>query len=282
MKMLDQILEATFELPSFPLVLEKSLRLIEDPKSTAKQIVELIQLDQAITVSVLKLCNSAFFGLRRPVSNLRDALVMVGFNPLMEVILSQQSGRILNKPCEGYELEQRDLWRHSVSCALLSQIIARRLNSPDSSSHFTAALLHDLGKLILGQFVSGYFRQIRDLIQGEQISFTEAERAVLGIDHAELGARIAEKWDFPPSIVAAIRYHHNPSQAASEKEIVELISLCDLVAMLTGIGGGADGLLYHGVPGVMRRHRLKHKDIELFIVELSNRFQTMESALQGH
>ncbi len=280
MNLVRQILQETEQLPPFPMILQKVIALVEDPRSSVTNLVEVIQFDPSITANVLKLCNSALFGLRRQVSSLKEAIVMVGFELLMETILSHESIRFLKKPCKGYELGQTDLWKHSVACALLSKIISKRLNQNMTLTHFTAALLHDIGKIILGQYVQNYFDQIKDIANERRLSFSEAEKEVLGMDHAELGGRVAEQWEFPKPIVFAIRYHHSPAQAPEDGEMVELISLCDVVGMITGIGGGADGLAYHGVDEVMRRHHLKEKDVESFIVQLGDQFQKVEATLQ--
>ncbi len=279
MNLVDHILQSTDKLPPFPMVIQRAVQLIEDPRSSAQDLVDVLQFDPSITANVLKLCNSAYFGLRREVSSLREALVMVGFDQLMEIILSQESARFLQDPCKGYDLGQADLWKHSVACALLSRIISKRLNRKASLTLFTAALLHDMGKMMLGHSVQDYFGQIRNLTGEGKLSFTEAEKEILGIDHAELGGKVAEKWKFPKSIISAVRHHHTPSQVSEEREIVELIYLCDVVAMITGIGGGADGLTYHGDGEVMKRHHLGEKDIEQFIVKLEDRFQLVDETL---
>jgi len=107
----------------------------------------------------------------------------------------------------------------------------------------------------------------------------EAEREVLGIDHAELGGRITEQWKFPQVIVSAVRYHHTPFLAPEDHEAVQLIYMCDTVALMTGIGGGADGLSYHAYGEVMKQYGLKEKDIERFMIQLDDRFHLVEEIL---
>lgn len=279
MNLVDTILQSITELPPFPAVIEKALQLIDDPKSSAQNVVDVIQYDQSITVDVLRLCNSSYLGLRKTVHSLREALVMIGFNQLLEIIMSKESSHYFRKPCKGYDLEDGELWRHSVACALLSRIISGRLNQEATPALFTAALLHDVGKMILSNFVEDYFEEIRDLTQKKQISFIEAEKEVLGIDHAELGGKIAEQWQFPNTIVSAIRYHHTPSLTVEDHKVVQLVYLCDMVALITGIGGGADGLSYHAYGEVMKQYHLKEKDIERFIIHLNDQFHLVEGVL---
>ena len=279
MSLAETILESVTQLPPFPAVVQRALQLVDDPKSSAQDVVDVVQYDQSITVNVLKLCNSASVGLRRKVHSLRDALVLIGFNRLLEIILSQESTRLLHRPCKGYDLEGGELWRHSVACALLSDIISERLGREATPAHFTAALLHDVGKMILSSFVEDYFEEIKRLTEGKTISFVEAEKRVLGIDHAELGGRITEHWEFPKAIVSAVRFHHTPFLTPEDHEAVHLIYLCDVVALITGIGGGADGLSYHAYGEVMKQSNLREKDVERFIVQLDDRFRRVEEML---
>jgi putative nucleotidyltransferase with HDIG domain len=279
MNLVDSILGSAAELPPFPAVIQRVLLLMDNPKSSAREVVEVIQYDQAITANVLRVCNSAYFSLRRPVHSLREALVRIGFNQLLEIVLNRGSAHLLAGVCPGYDLKDGELWRHSVTCALLSQIISKRLGQEPTPTHFTAALLHDIGKVILSRFVADHFGEIRRLVQEGGRSFIAAEKEVLGIDHAELGGKISEQWQFPKMIGSAIRYHHDPLRIGEDSEMLQLIYLCDLVSMLTGIGGGADGLSYHGHKEVMKSHHLSGQDIEQFIDQLEGRLKQVENVL---
>jgi putative nucleotidyltransferase with HDIG domain len=259
--MVEQIIQASNKLPPFSMVIQKALQLIEDPKSSAQQIVEVIQYDQSITFEVLKVCNSAYFGLKRKVRSLKEALIMIGFDQLLQIVLSQESSKIFFKDCSGYDLQHGDLWRHSVSCALLSKIICNHVHEIRKNVIFTAALLHDIGKMVLHRYVRNYFAEIKLLTEQKALPFPEAEKAILGIDHAELGGMIMEKWSLPEEIIFAVRYHHTPLSTPSYSQVVDLVYLSDLIAMMTGIGGGADALNYHGYEQVIKRHALKEDDL---------------------
>ncbi len=280
MNLEESILQSVQKLPPFPAVIQRVLQLIHDPRSTTQEVVEVIQYDQSITVEVLKLCNSAYFGLRRNVHSLREALVMIGFDQLLEMILCRESSRFFYHPCKGYDLEYGALWRHSIVSALLSGIISKRLGQEMSPTHFTAALIHDIGKVVLSEFVEDYFGEIKQVMEKKGLAFIEAEKEVLGIDHAELGGRIVEKWNFPKVIASCVRFHHYPCSTREDQEMVRLTYLCDMVAMTTGIGGGADGLSYHAYEEVMRQYQLREKDIEYFIVQMEDQFQTVEKMLR--
>jgi len=282
MSLADIICQSATQLPPFPVVIQRALQLVDDPRVSAQDVVDVIQYDPSITANILKLCNSSYFGLRRTVHSLTDAVVLIGFQQLLEIVLSQASLQFFSTACKGYDLADGDLWRHSVACALLTRIISKRLGRGATATHFTAALLHDIGKILLSQYVNEYFGDIKKVMQRKPLSFLEAEKEVLGIDHAEIGSQIVEQWSFPKVIVSAVRYHHIPFITPEDHEFIQLIYLCDVVTMITGIGGGADGLSYHASGEVMRQFGLKEKDVERFMILLEEEFQRVREILDLH
>ncbi len=279
MKIIESILQSATRLPPFPAVIQRVLQLIEDPKSSARNIVEVIQYDQALTANILRVCNSAYFGARRPLYSVQDALVRIGFQQLLEIVLSYGSAFLFSRACRGYDLAEGDLWRHSVACALVSQNLAQKHQREKSSVCFTAALLHDVGKVVLNEYVGTHWTAIHNLVQKEGLSFLEAEREILGIDHAEMGGRISEQWQFPSALVAGIRYHHSPQAASADLGLVSFVYLGDVVAMMTGIGGGADGLAYHGHAEIMKNLGLSKHDVERMVSELQEQLRKVEILL---
>jgi putative nucleotidyltransferase with HDIG domain len=277
---LEELIGSSGRLPPFPALIRKAMEVINRPNSSLQEVVETIQYDQAITANVLKVINSAAFGLRQPVGSLRDAVMLLGYEQLLEIILSGSMASALERRIPGYDLEAGELWKHSVSSALLTRIISRRLNREPNPLIFTAALIHDIGKVILHSYVQEEFLSIKEKVRHTGTSFLEAEKEVLGVDHAELSAGIIEQWNFPGEIVQAVRHHHTPLSAGSEREAVYLIYLSDLIAMLTGIGGGIDGLSYSGFDQVMQYFGLEEKDIEWFMAQLGDQVQKVEAMIR--
>ncbi|MCK4488224.1 MAG: HDOD domain-containing protein, partial [Desulfobacterales bacterium] len=202
---IEAIIKSIKKLPPFPDVATKALKILDDPDASADQLISIIQYDQAITANVLKLCNSAYYGLRRKVRSLREGLVLLGNAELKNIILASTVVKFFHKENKGYDLARGELWRHAVATGIISKIISDRVTESEPPSLFTAALLHDIGKVVLGSFVDRYFEQIIALVKEGEHSFLEAERKMLGIDHAEVGAKVAESWNFPEDIVQAIR-----------------------------------------------------------------------------
>jgi len=261
-------------LPAFPATVHKVTSLINDPDSSLSELVDVIRLDQAITANILRMCNSAYFGLRRKVDNVHDAVMYLGRQHIERAVLAAGCSRFF-KDTPGYESEGKSLWEHAVGSALLSQILAKKILKCENSQLFTAALLHDIGKVILGEFVSEKYFEIRSTMSARSCSFLEAEEEILGANHAVVGKVITASWDFPIIIQQAIAFHHRPDLCPeTESPMPWLIHLADQGCLMMGIGIGADGLSYNGLDEAMSRYGFAHKDLEdaasLMIIELNN------------
>ncbi len=276
MKYMDDILASIHEIPPFPQVVVRAMDIISDPNYVVNDLLEVIRLDQSITANVLKLCNSAYFGLPRKVSSLKEAVVYLGTVHLRQVLLSSGVKDLYDRPDKGYSYFAGELWQHAIACALMAQVLLRHLRLPlEENSVFTAALLHDVGKVVLSTYVSREFADIEKLVEKENLPFHEAERQVLGFDHAEIGGRLAELWQFPDDIAAAIRFHHQPEKAPKPHCLLsELIALSDGLVLMLGCGTSVDGLSYAMPHLLIDRLKLKRNDIEMLMVkfqeEMSN------------
>lgn len=269
MKRTREILEKVDTLPPFPAVIHKALALLQDPLVSAERIVEAVRFDQAITANVLKVCNSAFFGGVQPVSSLKDALVRIGNKKLIRVILSVGGSDVLQKEVPGYDLERGALWRHSVLCALLCESLCDVVGYGTKDKAFTAGLLHDVGKVVLSEFVGQDYGKIRDAAVAANFTFPDAESGILGVNHAEAGGRIAEKWNFDPELVNAIRYHHDPANG-DPSALLFLVHFSDILCLTSGIGGGSDGLRYNVDHEMLKAHGIGSKEFELGMIRLSD------------
>jgi putative nucleotidyltransferase with HDIG domain len=249
-------------LPAFPATVHKVTALINDPDSSLSELVEVIRLDQAITANILRMCNSAYFGLRHKVDNVHDAIMYLGKQNVVRAVMAAGTSRFF-KDTPGYEAEAKDLWEHAVGTALMSQILAKKILKREDPQLFTAALLHDIGKIILGVFVSEKYHEIKNVMSVQACSFLEAEEDVLGLNHAGLGGTITAAWNFPQDIQQAISYHHRPQRhPAAVDPMPWLIHLADQACLMMGIGYGTDGLSYHGLDEAMSRFDFTNKDFE--------------------
>ena len=211
MKSVQDIVDRVGTIRPLPDTALKLMAVMGDPRSTLDDIVDAIKYDQVVTGQVLKLCNSSFFGLSRKVTSLNDAILCLGTAKVLQMVMSVHTGNLLSSGQQGYGLEPGVLWKHSVAVALSASLLAQRIGLPDTNLVFTAGLLHDIGKVILNEYVAEDFSEIVQRVTDDGMSFVEAEHAVLGFSHEEIGGMIAEKWQLPPAIVRCIRFHHLPS-----------------------------------------------------------------------
>jgi putative nucleotidyltransferase with HDIG domain len=259
---IKDILRRVSSLPPLPDTALKLMNVINDPRSTVDDIVETIRYDQAVTSQVLRLCNSAYFGLSRRITSLNDAMLCLGVVKVLQLVMSVHSNGLLAREQVGYGLEPGMLWRHSVAAALASPLVAQRMKLSNGSLAFTAGLLHDVGKVVLNEYVAEEFAEIVRRVTEDKLSFTEAEEQVLGFSHQEIGGRIAEAWQLPDPIIRCIRYHHDPSIVDPLDPLVDAIYLANSISLMMGIGLGEDGLCYRADATVMERHNMFERDLE--------------------
>jgi len=259
----EDLVDRVRQLPPLPGTVVKLISVINDPRSTIDDIVEAIKYDQAVTGEVLRICNSAHFGLVRRVTSLDEATLCLGAMKVLQMVMAVHTNGMLSQAQTGYGLEPGMLWKHGVAVALASSAIAQRTRLPSASLAFTGGLLHDIGKVILNTFVGEAFAEIVGRVTEENLSFVEAERAVLGVSHEEIGGRVAEKWDLPEPIIRCIRHHHEPGELDPPDPLVDTVHLANCICVLFGVGLGDDGLSARADAVAMERHGLHESDLEI-------------------
>ncbi|HEU20383.1 MAG TPA: HDOD domain-containing protein [Deltaproteobacteria bacterium] len=264
----DKILKKIDKIPAFPATVRKVWDIMKNPDYSMADLVTVIEYDQAITANILKMCNSAYFGVQRKVSNVRDAVVYLGQSNITRIVTAAGVTRFY-RDVEGYRLTAKMLWEHSVAVALMSKILADRVYSREDPMLFTAGLVHDMGKIILGEFVFDSMQEIMNLVANHRYSFLEAEEEIIGINHAEIGGRVASNWNFPKEIIDSITYHHRPDLMKEEDSTnAWILYLADQACMMMGITGGMDELSYRGLGLIMSKFAIGHREFEENIVSL--------------
>ncbi len=227
------------DLPPLPGVVTKVMELTANPDDfDMNTLVKTVSMDPGITARVLKVCNSTYFGLRHKVASLEQALPHLGVNNLLEVVMGTGLSPFFKGSQQGYRLARGQLWRHSMATALIAKGLAHKFCFEEINVLHTSALLHDVGKLILTEFVADRFKLIEALVMVEGWPLSQAEKKVLKMDHAELGSVAAKKWKLPDSVRAAIANHHNPAKSKPPRTLVNIVSLANHLAVMAGAGGG--------------------------------------------
>jgi len=268
-------------LKPIPQVANKIMSLVEDPNSSMSQLTDVIAYDQALTANLLRTCNSAHFGLSRKVESVHQAIVFVGMDQLVDLVLVSCGSDNFKRKQEGYDLSAGELWKYSVASALIAKELAEKIGQKDNHRVFTAALVKDIGKVVLSQFVADASEEIKSLVQENGLSFQEAEKQVIGIDHAELGAMVAEKWKFSSKMVDIIRNHHLSETPSDVDTEIAIVYLADTLCMMMGIGGGSDALFYRFHKGVVETMGFSEIDIQQIIAEFGGKLQLVEDLVNA-
>ncbi len=261
------ILKSVDNLPPMPQVAQKARRVISNPDSSFEDLAKVIETDQAIATTVLKLANSAYYGSAGTVSSVQRASVILGTKTLMELLTLACAGGPLGRILKGYDLESGDLWKHSLAVAACSKSIAKNRNPDLAEDAFSAGLIHDVGKLILDPYIFERKEAFERFVQEGKESFLNAEEDILGFSHGEMAAGICDKWRIPENLSIAIRYHHNPLKSDGNV-LAYILHVADVIAMMTGIGGGLDGMLYRIEDTALDFLKFDHTEIPLLMGEV--------------
>jgi HD-like signal output (HDOD) protein len=255
------------------------LMLMGDGKRSAAQVGQVVEADPALTLNLLRTVNSAAFGLRQPVTSAAAAVAYLGDRLVLAVAINCAAGRVFQRPLEGYAGPAGALWRHCLRTALASREIAGRcVRPPDPDTAFTAGILHDVGKAVLSRFLLPTMRDA--LPEADVHDYLELETKAVGMDHAEAGELLADHWELPAPLRAAIRYHHHPAKAPDgARALCFTVHLADALAIMGGSGTGADGLAYLLVPEWKDEVHLERHDLEALLFKVDTEFEKTTAAL---
>lgn len=208
--------ELVAKVKSLPPVSQAALRLVnllDQPAVSNDEVVQVLKYDNVLTAKLLRACNSPYFGLEEPVSSVDQAILILGHQQILHIVLTLAFGGAMTVPLAGYAVEANELWRHSLTAATAAEFLINEgvYVSVDPPVAFTVGLLHDIGKLVMSQALTPEYQiEIRGRIAERSLSRSEAEKEVLGTDHSEVGGALLEVWNLPEEIIEAVGNHHHP------------------------------------------------------------------------
>lgn len=216
------------DFPPIPSVILESIKLLNDPSATVKTIQDQILLDQSLTAFILKVANSALYGLMKEVTTVSYAINIMGYNTTRSILTAYLSKNLYSN--RGGKFIQNVLWRHSISTAVLGKTIAEHValsTPPTPEEAFIAGLLHDIGKGVLLKNKTDEFEKIVQLICNENKTSIQAEQEVLGFTHVEVGFLLMQNWRFSERIIETLTYHHNTREYCGTNLLVPVVSLAN-------------------------------------------------------
>lgn len=234
---IQTIIQGILDLPSLPTVVAKIVELVDNPKTNARTLARLISSDPALTARILKLANSAYYGFPRRIGTINLAIVVLGFNSLRDLAVSASIVDRLNQDPGSPRFEMGRFWDHSLGVAIAARMLLKLGSARVVGEAFVAGLLHDIGRLVIVRYMPREYTQITALVEQQGLALWEAERQVLQMDHAQIGALLCRYWHLPESLCEAINWHHNPQGQEKPELLTALVHVADeLVRYCEGQG----------------------------------------------
>jgi len=262
-----KILRHMKDLPPIPQTILKARDVMANPDSDFKELANLFETDQAIAAKILKLANSPYYGYSGKITSIQRASVILGHRTLVELLTVIGTAGLLGNKLVGYWLDSGALWKHSLAVAFGSKIIASKTEPALSNDAFTSGLIHDVGKLILDQYIKERWELFEKFMVDGEHTFLDAEKKILDLDHAEVASEVCKNWNIPEPLTVAIRYHHHPSRS-NDSKLAYIVHVADAIAMMTGLGLGIDGTLYQMDDKAMEFLGVQEEDVNEIMGEV--------------
>lgn len=234
-----------------PQVVLKAQKLLIDPNSSFHNLSDIIESDQEITLSILKIANSAYYMVKKEVYSVKQACVLLGISVIGEIIMAAGTSTLFSKALEAYNMKPKDLWQHSLTTALGSRKIANIVNPALANEAFLAGLFHDVGKLILDEHIFSRNEAFKNLLGNSPNNHFKAEKEILGFDHSEVASVFCKKWKFPKTVTKAIRHHHHLNPNPYD-ELACILYAANNLARISANGNGNGDIRQQIDEGVMK------------------------------
>jgi len=274
-KRIDSIIANIEQLPSIPEVASKIINMVNNPNVSFKAVADEIIKDQAMTTNILKLCNSAYFSKGKEITSIERAIVTLGIKEVKDIIMVLVAKPVLDKGIIGYDLAKGEMWKQGLLVASIAKKIALLKKRKDIADEvFTGGLIHNVGKIVTAMFVQSTLKEILAEVETKQITFSEAEKVVMGYKHQEIAEQILKKWQFPPVLQAMVRYYDEVENSPKEFLVqTSIIHIATSLSLMAGIGIGSDGLYYSISPIAVSTLKLTESEME-------NLFGTIPETMQ--
>lgn len=260
------------------------LKVASQEEHDLADLVEIVKGDATLTAKVLKVVNSAAYGLPQEVTAIDRAISFTGEDALVSLAMNEAAAMIYESDLLGYGGQQGEMWEHNLLTALGAKMVAGQAKAPLSGEvAFTCGLLHDFGKAILSSFLENTAAKVvKALDDGKVQDYATAEEKILGMDHCRAGYELALHWNLPEPLPSAMRYHHQPHLAPEElRPLVYAVHLGDMLAMMGGKGTGADAMRYSLDKRYEDYFDLDEGDLARIILDIDTEFSKMQESLEA-
>ncbi|MBI5665563.1 MAG: HDOD domain-containing protein [Nitrospirae bacterium] len=279
----DELINKAGDLKVLPFVARKALEILNDENCSIEDLSAVIEKDQTIAARILKISNSALYGLRMEVTSLQHALLILGFKTLRSIVLTATTRALYKK----FGMTEKIIWDHSVGAAVAAKLISRGLGNEVTDIAFVGGLMHDLGKVIMNNETPEIYSEVMMKMYNEGVDSIIAERDIYGYDHSEVGAGVTGKWKFASSLVTVLKEHHlNNCRLEDIKDPVTAkgiacVHLADHICKVLGIGyrEAEESIILHELPSAVYLNLGKDK-LDKLVNEISETYNSEKSVFE--
>ncbi len=236
----ENLLNNMDELPTLPIVVQRILQLINNPKSTIKQVGKIINSDQSLTAKTLKLVNSAYYGFEKRIKTVDQAIIIIGFDAVKNLALSASVFEMFKSVKQQSNFKREEFWLHAMGTAMAAKMISEDTSIGIPGELFVSGLIHDIGKIVLDSYFPKKMNNILYNASLKKISFIESEKEIMDMDHTMIGYKLARKWSLPDELVYPIRYHHKFEEGMKHEQIIAIVHIANVVVKIAKIGFDGD------------------------------------------
>lgn len=260
------------------------LQITAEPEHELSDIIDLVKTDAHLTARVLKIVNSAAFGLMSKVTSIDRAISYLGERIVVSVAIDDCAGKLFERELSGYEAGSGALWQHDLRTAIGAREVVNQSGADiNAELAFTAGLLHDIGKALISDYLQGSVPEAVAMLNGtDSLDYLSAEEKLIGVDHTRIGYELASAWQLPPELIEVIRYHHEPAQAQEKyRPLVYAVHLGDNIAMLSGFGTGADSLRYKLDQKYSEHININAKTLANIVLNVDIEYEKLQESFAG-
>ena len=279
-KILNIIRQKNTQLPTLPVIVDNILNIARDERTSAKDLSEFIEKDQAITTKILRLANSAYYGLMKEVDSISRAIAIIGFNEVIGITIGMNVFSMFGKKDANNIFDMEKLWLHSITCATAARLIAVRKRIGEVDKLFLVGLLHDIGKVIFSKYLPEEYASIFQQAKDSEAPLYRLEKEALGIDHAVLSGVLMKRWNFPENLLLPSHFHHNSiSCPPFYQSFALIVEFADYVSLKSKIGGSGNSVLPK-VNDIINKLNLSSKEVRSIEDELKDQQSSIEEFLK--